>query len=254
MICRLCDGLFGGLNLGLFGLRLGFVSDLSLGLGAGGLGFGRCFCGSVAVFRLRLGHSLDHGFVLVVSRLNVRLGFGFSGVGRCFVALGLFRRLGLGGFLVGNSLFGLADDRLHLDCCGRLCAFVGGNLVRMHVIGVVDVVLARHGRGRDHTGARRRSDEFLAQLIDSGLPGVVVSVIAGQRRGRFTALRGQHHVHDGTDEHKGRRERVDPDARDMGGQVAAHELDPEAAQAISGDIEREQPAVAQLEPAVGPQQ
>ena len=46
------------------------------------------------------------------------------------------------------------------------------------------------------------------------------------------------------------RERVDPDARDLRGGVAAHQLDPEPAEAVSRYIKREQPAVADLEPTV----
>ncbi len=42
--------------------------------------------------------------------------------------------------------------------------------------------------------------------------------------------------------------------RDQRGGVAAHQLDPESTNAVAGDVQSEQAAVAQLEPAIRPQQ
>ena len=82
----------------------------------------------------------------------------------------------------------------------------------------------------------------------------VVDLSATERRRILTAPRRDHHVDHGADEHERRRERVDADTGDQRRGVAAHQLDAEAADAVGGDVQREQPAVAQPEPAVRPQQ
>ena len=77
---------------------------------------------------------------------------------------------------------------------------------------------------------------------------------AAQRSRVLPALRRQQHVDHRTDEHERRGEHVDPDPGDMGGGVVAHQFDPESADAVGRDVQREQPPVAEAELTVGPQQ
>ena len=66
---------------------------------------------------------------------------------------------------------------------------------------------------------------------------------APQSRGSFPPLRSQQHVNHRADEDERGGEDVDPDPRDVGGGVVAHEFHPESAQAVQRDVQREQSTV-----------
>ena len=75
--------------------------------------------------------------------------------------------------------------------------------------------------------------------------------LAGKRRGVFASLWRQDDVDHRADEHEHRREGIDPDTRDVRGGVVAQQLNPEPPHAVGRHVQREQPTVSQLEPAVG---
>ena len=115
-------------------------------------------------------------------------------------------------------------------------------------LGVVPATDSSTGRNSHRHGQQ------CALGLDVGLSLGFVGMTATERRRILTAPRRHHHVDHRTDEHERRGERVDPDTGDQRGGVAAHQLDAEAADAVGGDVQREQSAVTQLEAAVGPEQ
>ena len=115
-------------------------------------------------------------------------------------------------------------------------------------------MFAGQRRRRHQAGALGRAHQVLGPLLEHRLLVGLDRLPTPQRRRVLPALGRQQHVDHRADEHERRGEHVDPDAGDVGGGVVAHQLDPEAAHAIGRHIQREQPAVAQPELAVGPQQ
>ena len=233
-------GDFGGLFVGCGGFAGGDVGHGSLcGRGAFeivGCGFGCDFfgqrfslSGSVDGSLVRFGGT-DLGLDRLVTFDRAQPGFALL-VGRlargseCLALGDVLRRCRL--HLLGQIL-GLRRG-LRLDICAagelgcRVCVLVARDLGRS-----------------DHT---RRGGDRRQLLAQRRRPADSSGVLAAQRRRIFAALGRDHDVDDRADEHERRRERVHPDARDEGGGVAAHQLDPEAADAVTRDVQREQPAV-----------
>ena len=126
----------------------------------------------------------------------------------------------------------------------------------MHVVGVVIIVIlfAGHRRGRDNTCSGSDGNEFLAEFVERGLILFVVA-LTRQRCWIFSPLGRQYDVDEGADEHEGRGEGVDPDVRERHRRmVAAHEFYTEPTDTVRSDVQREQPAVAELELTISPDQ
>ena len=100
-------------------------------------------------------------------------------------------------------------------------------------------MLARHGGGGNDAAALGDGHQFLDELIDARFVLRLVGRIAAQCCGILSALRGQQHVHHGTDEYEGRGEHVDPDASDLSGGVVAEQFHPEPPDAVGGHVQRE---------------
>ena len=120
---------------------------------------------------------------------------------------------------------------------------------------VLSLVFTGNCRRGDDATALGRGHQILGPLLDRRLPfGARHRLLAAQRVGILAALRGEQHIDHGPDEHERRGEDVDADAGDMGRGVVAHQLDPEPPDGVARDIQGEQSAVTEPEPAVRPDQ
>ena len=118
-----------------------------------------------------------------------------------------------------------------------------------------------HRRRREDASAPGGGDEILHELLGDRFLVILEVVLAFrllvealQRRRILAALGCEQHVDHSADEDERRGEHVDADTGDVRGGVIAHQFDPEPSDAVGRHVEREQPAMAEPEPAVGPQQ
>src|SRR6202048_603531 len=204
--------MFGLLVLGLFVPSLGFRL-LSFGLLVLGLfvpslgfrllsfGFGYRLCG------FALGFDLGH-FVL-------SCGLGF--LGRLSLGFGLRVSLSPVGLFSLGFRFGLG---LGVD----LKVFSRRLLAIAHRLGVFVLRLTGDLGSGDNSGRRGHSRQLLGERLDRVFFLVYPLRLAREGSGILAALRCDHDVHHGADEYERRRERVDPNARDVRGHIAAHQL------------------------------
>ena len=191
---------------------------------------------------------VDHHRLIVLRgyrfglRFRLRFGqFGFQ--------LGLDREfLGLDGF----DELGLVCDVIRRVVLGAHLGLSGG-VADGH--GILLLMFAGHRRGGDETGAFGSGHQVIGPFLEERFAVVRCGHMGAlQRRRILAALGSQQDVDHRADEGEGRGEDVDADTGDMSRGVVAHQLHPEPSDRVRRDIQREQPAMAQAELTVGPDQ